>query len=67
MRKEEIRLGMPCIATIGFLVGVDEHWVAIAQSVAEDQLGHVIRIPRGSIHVMTEIDTVVETPKAEKT
>lgn len=63
MREAEVQLDMPPLATIGFLVGINESWVAIAQSIAEDQIGHVLRIPRGCIVDLTVLNITVERPK----
>jgi hypothetical protein len=66
MRADKLTLFMPPVVTIGFLVGIDDAWVAVGQSIADFQLGHVLRIARGSIQDMRVLDVVVEIPKQQK-
>jgi hypothetical protein len=66
MRGDNITLFMPPVVTLGFLVAMDEAWVAIAQSIADFQLGHVLRIARGSIQDITVLNVEVKIPEEDK-
>jgi hypothetical protein len=63
-RVDDVQLDMPAITTVGFLVGIDEKWLAVAQSLADGQIGHVLRIPRGCVADVTVLNVAVERPKA---
>jgi hypothetical protein len=64
MRHDNLTDAMTPVTTIGFLVAVDEEWITIAQSLAEEQLGQVFRLPKGCIIDLTVHPLDVQRPQA---
>lgn len=64
-RSADLLLNRPePIGTVGFLVGIDDQWAVIAQSIGDSQVGHALRIPRACIVSLTVLNVVVEVPAA---
>lgn len=61
--RSDVDIVFAPISTVGFLVAKNETWIAIAQSISEDQYGNVQRIPVGCVVEVTVLNTSLPVSK----